>query len=168
MQGAKCKILGAPISLSWVSPTPVPPTSPASLSYGKVDSWHSLKISQWLSFDSFIHSFIFIKALEQQSCFMVSVWFCKFKNELLSVVNIKENDAYWGYSIQTITIEDFRTCKVIQSAVGGWENARDGTEQVTDALEKVSKGGQLDRKSTEDRHMSSMWKGGVRDPDMFK
>lgn len=47
-------------------------------------------------------------------------------------------------------------------------NARDFTAKVTDALEKVSKGGQLDKKSTDDSHMNSMWKGGVRDPDMFK
>lgn len=35
-------------------------------------------------------------------------------------------------------------------------NARDFTAKVTDALEKVSKGGQLDKKSTDDSHMNSM------------
>lgn len=98
---------------------------------------------------------------------MISVWLCRFKNELLNVANIKENDAYWGYSIQTI--EGFRTSEATHTkGCGAWENASDGSEKVTDALYQVSRGGQLDSKSTKNSHRSSMWKGGVRDPDIFK
>lgn len=72
------------------------------------------------------------------------------------------------------TVNKQLQCKILepskpykQSAMGAQGNTRDFTEKA-DVLEKVSKGGQLDRESTEDCYKNSMWKGGVRDPDMFK